>query len=799
MKLTYGTLVCIGTSSLLAVLAVPALGSDGTGEGVSNTPGLPEQLEEVVITAQKRREVLQDIPVAASVVDSTNLAKSNATDISDLSRLVPSVDIPSSLSGRVAYGMRGISSSTDQPGFVSGVSIMVDGVSVPSDSQGANDLEDIERVEVLKGPQQTLGGRGAAVGLINIVTRSPADHLTAAFSATTTTDHERRFNAFVGGPLGGSLQGSLSAYDHQTYFPITNIATGDKSNVSADGVRGKLLFKPTDNLSVQLTGNYQESTLRGSNTVYSYVYPGAYILLGLNPPPLPPPVLSTLSRATLLAGVTPGFSNQRYSSPQSAVGTRDRYYSTKLDIDYELGSVSLGSTTSYQHDRSDAINELFDVATFFANDFRDAFAKYIGPFGPGAWDSFDNEQLQNQTISQFSQEFKVVSTGDGPFSYVAGLYFENQKVDSFLYRTLTPAPIDNDVVPETRTYDVYGRGTWKLAPNTSLLTGVRFNSDHLSYRFDGIEGTNGIGQATPISSSNSESTSAVIGDLSLQQQAGGTMLYATYARGYNPAQFNLGYFTGTTPPVDALPVTGQEHVNHFEIGSKGTYFDQRMRLNLSIFDTIYQNYQVQTAVQIPGVLAPQLFLAAAAKAETRGAELDTQWLPSHGLRLDLNLAYSDAKFEDYGNAPCWSAVVQTPAMGCEFNSGRYTQDLSGKPLPNAPKFKGMLSVEQRVPLGTSSYELVVGGNYAYRTRAEMLPDQNPEGIQGGFGLLNLNLGISELSGKYSVTAFVVNATDHHYASRVEDFFASVWQSNAVNVQPARDANRYAGLRIDASL
>jgi len=800
MKIRHCVLV---HAAVLSLLSRSALGADAANAQPDNTSIAPTKLQAVVITAQKRREVLENVPVAASVVQTNRLANSNASDVSDLSKIVPSVDIPSSLSGRVAFGMRGISSSTDQAGFVSGVDVMVDGVSVPSDSQAANDLEDIKRVEVLKGPQQTLGGRGAAAGLINIVTRGPTSELTADFSASATSDRERRLNAFVGGPIAAGVEASLSAYDHQTYFPITNIATGDKSNVTNDGVRGKLFFSPTEALSVQLAADYQLSTLKGGNLAYSYITPGAYLLFGLNPPPLPPPVLSTVSQQTLLSGITLGLTNEYNNSAAKGIGTNDRYYNFVANLNYQLGSITLGSTTAYQHDRQDAVNDLFYVSTYFLNDFRDAFAQIIGPFGPGAWSSFDNTQLQDATITQFSEELKLLSGASGPLSYVVGLYFEDQKVDFFTYRNFAPAGLQTDVVPDSKTYDAYARTTWKFARNTSLITGLRYNSDRLSYQFNGIEDgpSGGLSDGTPISSANSKNSSALIGDISLQRTIGDTMVYAKYSRGYNPAQFNLGYFDGTTPPVGALPLTGQEHVNSFEIGSKGTYLNDRMRLNLAIFDTMYQNYQVQTQALIPGVLTPQLFLAAAAKAETRGAEADVQWLPARGLSVGLDLAYADAKFEDYANAPCWSSVVQTAAMGCVQNpsTGSYIQNISGKPLPDSPKFKGVLDLEQRWPLAATGYELTLDGNYAYRTSAEMLPDQNPEGMQGGFGLLDLNVGVGKLDGTYSVTAFVDNVTNHHYVSRVEDFYSGPWQSNAVLVQPARDSNLYFGLRIDARL
>src|SRR5580698_2326760 len=182
-----------------APLALSASAADSPlASPADNSTG--PQLEEIVITAQKRSERLSDTPVAASVVSASELASMNAGDIVDLDKLVPSVDLVGSFNGRVPYGIRGISSNANEAtvGLASGVGIMIDGIPIPSDADMANQLEDIKDIEVLKGPQATLGGRTAAAGVINIVSRGPTDQLTGDVSTTVTNDHEYRFNGFVG-------------------------------------------------------------------------------------------------------------------------------------------------------------------------------------------------------------------------------------------------------------------------------------------------------------------------------------------------------------------------------------------------------------------------------------------------------------------------------------------------------------------------------------------------------------------------------------------------------------------------
>jgi iron complex outermembrane receptor protein len=784
-------------ASALAIFSATAVEAQVQSQ-ISAENGQP-QLEEIVITAQKRTERLSEVPVSASVLSPSALTRSNVGDISDLNNVVPSVDLVGTFNGRVPMGMRGISSNANEStvGLASGVAIMVDGVPIPSDSQSGNQLEDIKSVEVLKGPQATLGGRTASAGVINIVTRGPTDQLMGDVSATATSDREYRFNGFIGGPISDRLLGSLSVYGNTREYPIINEFNDDHSTQRNDGIRGKLLIRPNDALDITLTGDYHVSVSHGSNFVYSYVTPGAYLLLGTNPA-LPPPVAATLSQSAVLAGVTPSTRNKFYNSPVLDAGSNIEDLNFSANVDYKLGELTLGSTTAYQHEIIANIQDLFVNSSYFSNNFRDAFAAVIGPIpgSPASWADFNNTQTQAIDVKQTSQEFRLVSPTDRSFAYVLGLFFSDQKVDLGTGRTFTPAETDYDVSTDTKTYDIYGRGTLKVTDTTSLVVGLRYNSDHLSYGYSQI--------GASVASANNNTSSAVVGDISLQQKVGAhTMAYFTYARGYAPKVFNTGVYSGgnAAAPPGPLDATGQEHIDHFEIGAKGMYWDQRLMVNASVFHTVYSNYQVQTSGSVPGDPAPILELTPAGKAKTQGVELEMALAANDTLRVDFSAAYIDAQFVDYKNASCWgNGVIQTLAEGCHPDPavpGQLVQDVSGQTMPNSPRFKETLGVEQRVPLGSTNYEMTVGGTYSYRTRAQFQPDQNPETIQGSFGLLNLSVGVREKSGKYAITAFCNNVTNHFYAADIEDFWNGPWNSNAVVMQPARDAVRYFGVRLNA--
>ena len=261
-----------------------------------------------------------------------------------------------------------------------------------------------------------------------------------------------------------------------------------------------------------------------------------------------------------------------------------------------------------------------------------------------------------------------------------------------------------------------------------------------------------------------------------------------------------GIFPGLIGPGSQpkLAYVGNEKVDHFELGLKGLYFDHSLQSNVAVFFTKYKNFQIQNFDLNSKSLAPPLILAAAGGAETKGVEWDTSWSATELTRVDVNLAYVRAKFTDYPDAPCYYPYVTGATVpGCTYTNGTGTQDLKGKPTPNAPKFKASANIQQRIPLG-SSYEMLAAANYTYRSSAIMLADQNPQAVLPAIGILNLQLGLQDKSGRYSVTAFVNNLTDKHYFTDLEDFWSSPWGgTNNVVGQPARDSYRYFGLRIQA--
>jgi iron complex outermembrane recepter protein len=764
------------STALVLLTSAQAGAQQQSGQAPSPTTdaAAPVELQEVIVTALKRPEKLADAPVAATVLSGSALDQDDATEISDINKLVPSVNLNGSFNGRVPFGIRGISTVVGEGvvGFSSGVAVMIDGVPVPSDSVDANDLDDVAQLEVLKGPQGTLGGSNAASGLINIVTRSPQRAWDASASATFTGDGEQRGSLFVTGPLNDDLAFSLSTYGSHIEYPITNLATGQKSYKDAYGARGKVLYQPTANLDVTLTAHVAESDSHGENFVYSYLTPGATLLFPGSP----------LTQAKLLPGITPSVDNESYDSPVTDSGSYVHDGDASLDVEYHLGDYTLSSITAYQRETQRNIQDLFAVAEYFWQDLTGGMAP-----------PFYNYMTQWETNRQTSEELKFTSPADLPLSFVSGLFYSDTVINQSVDRDLIPALENLDVVPDTSTYDAYGQTTWKFRKTTSLVTGLRLNHDRIGYTYDQIAYTPQTGHY----SAASTSSNTLVGRIALQQTFGGSSMgYIGYSRGYSPKAYNTSFVLASNAPL--TPV-GAEQVNDFELGVKSALLDQRANLDVAAFDTIYDHYQIETFESLPGYISPPTVLTSAGKAETRGLELDSRFVVAPALRATFNAAYVNAKWDRYTNDLCYGG--QTVAEGCITDpaTGVSTQNASGKAMPNAPKFKFDLGLQQTVPLPALPVDLVLDGNYSYRSSAQMLPDLNPEAIEGSYGILDLGATLLSRSGRYSLRFFANNVLDRHYVVDMEDFWSSVWVANAVIAEPARDSNRYLGVTLNVNL
>ena len=775
----------LSVSCAAIAVAVPALAEAPAASSGNDTA-------EITVTAQKRPEKLQQIPVAASVLTSDVVAQQHVVDLSDINRVVPSVEIKGTFNGRVPYGIRGISTNANEGtiGLTSGVNIQVDGIPVSADSFAANTVTDVSQLEVLKGPQATLGGRTASAGVINFVTYGPTNTLHYAINATQTNDGEHHLDARVSGPIANGLTGSATAYYQYTPYPVTNIADNSTSHGKSYGGRIKLKWDITDKLDAQVMGHYALSTSSGETFVPTYFTPGAVFFA--------PPV--GLNQAVMFPGLNIAYGNSQYNAPEH-MGSRYEDADGALVLNYHLGDTTITSTTSLFHENQNQSQLVFEAANpDWASQFESFLVNVTGapaflnqPFVP--------VQTAFGHVNQTTEELKIASNAQNAFSYIAGAFYSDSTVNQYSYRNWTLNPLAQDNISTTQNYAIYARATEKFSDFLSVVGGLRYNWDKVGWTinqfFDpanGIYGSGGYGQGG-FGWNLSHSSSALVGDFAVQlHPSRDVMTYASYTRGYKPSAYNTDHQFATAQnaagasDLAASKPAASEHIDSFELGMKSTLLDRHLTFNVDAFYTKYSGYQAQLYDNSTGLIAN--LVLSNADAETKGLEADLTYVKGN-TRANLSAAYIDAKFTNFTNGVCYPG--QTAAQGCVTTNGTSSQNLTGASLPDSPKLKLTASVTQTIPL--DRFNLLLGTNLSYRSSTLMQADQNPQANQPGFALVDMSLGFQSKDERATLTAFVNNLTNHFYYSNMEDFFASATNGNYVIGQPARDAKRYFGVRF----
>ncbi|GAB7551252.1 TonB-dependent receptor [Novosphingobium sp. 11B] len=709
----------------------------------------------IVVTAQKRSENVQDVPKAVQVVGSAQLEQSGVTNLQDLGRVSPAIQ------GAVATptsppAIRGIASFALSIGVQTKTGIVIDDVPQPSFSTLANELTDIERVEVLPGPQSTLSGRNAAAGLINIVTHSPTREFTGKLTAEQTDDAQTRVGGYFSGPLSDTLGFSISGYYDRWAGPLRNVADNNRrlGGFNQRGVRGKLRWSPTDDLSFTLTGYYTKASFRTAGLIggnaYVYAEPGAG---------------SVLVPGSTLASLHPGAEVRPYSttvsSPRNGL-TQNINKGVSLRADYDMSLGTLSSISTYNRSTQPR-SDLFVGYTFLGQRVTaetDVDTKYL------------------------TQEVRLASPGGaGAFQYLLGAIYSD--TDNFQPYSRAPVfPVDWDRSASTKSFAAYGRLTYEILPGTSVTGGLRYQHDRTSYDWVFADGT------AP-RSHGSSGYGFVSGEASVQQEiAPDVMGYVTYANAQTGEAYDLED-SGSAMTARGLRPVASEKVQNYEAGFKTQWLDRRLTINLSVFRANYRSYQVQSLQQSNGDIneVPTIRLFAIGRVRTQGAELSSSLAVTRNLRLGLDASYLDAKILDYPGAQCF--IGQTAAQGCLDG----LQNRRGR-LPNTSKLKATTSIRYTLPLEAAPFDANFGAFLRYQSKTQFDLFGDPYARQGSFAILNLTAGINSHSGRWTADLFVNNVTNrHHYALLQRDGFSPVPTLTGLY---ARDSSRYFGGRVGFS-
>lgn len=731
-----------GSLSVLAVAVAAACISTHSyaqGQGV---------IEEIVVTANKRVESVQDVSKSIQVVAGSALQQQNITSIGDLQKLVPTI-----AGEGQTLAIRGVATEASTVNAPNKVGIVFDGVPLPSSTTYSNNLYDIQQIEVVPGPQGTLAGRNATGGLVNMVTYGPEPELTGFVNVLATSDHQRLLSAYVAGPINDNVQFSTSLY-HDWFQGLTKNINLDKWSSSLTyGFRQKLKFLVTDSFTVDLTGFYQKDHQDGDLLVapFASVSDDTNWFADIYRRPF----------SEFQPGTTASPDNTEFASPRNGENTTTDKGGI-ASFTYVLPSdLTLTWINSYMEEDFDRDQD-FGLGMIPLEDLNGL-----------ARPEYDGLVHQKKDIEYYTSEFRINSPADQPLRYVAGLFYSNEKSEIDFERLLFQT--SNLRHFGTESLAVYAHTDYDITDQWTIEGGIRYEADEIDFDWTGrpLPATTKLNSdgrvrpvragAAPFFATGDDDADFINFDIGTKyQMTPDVMFYATYAEAkQGPIYDSSDNRSASAGTLEALP---QESVEAFEAGMKGQFFDQALTLNISLFHGEYENYQVQTSVidQTTGFVARKL--ASVGKVRTKGVEVFASAFPTERLRTDLNLAYTDAKILDFPNADCYiNAPVGPPGSVCyTVNEGTPSEfdtqgNLAGESLNRAPKVRATLILDYSVPLDIAGLEgmeafIMPLVKYQSKQHTELLLD--PTSFIDAKTFVDVNLGIR--SDNWTAELFVKN-------------------------------------------
>jgi iron complex outermembrane recepter protein len=758
-------------ATLLASVAIPAVAISAMAQ-TSAKPAPADkiasndiEIPEIIVTAQKRSQRLSEVPLAVSVVGGESFENQGFDTIDDIVGTVPSLSFGASATSRgEGLVIRGFGTTSFSDAAEGAVGIVVDGVTIGRQASGLIDLIDIERVEVLRGPQGTLFGKNSSAGLINITTRKPSTKLEANARASYGTDNELRLAGTVSGPVvGDKVLARITAFRNTRDGNINQknpaFATSKVNDVNQWGLRGKLELRASDALTVTLIGEYQKQDTLCCNWTRRSFAPA-----GISP-------VLTLESTALKPFITPGEGNRDVALSIRSNFQRSTTWAGTLDVSLAMGEHMLRSITGYRK---------FDISEGNKTDQLPV--------------SFFNLAATDSKIKQWSQELQLISPDANALKYTFGLFFFKLNVDSVQQQTgsystlpgnrnvpeaLVPPSLINVFRPTDRTniqnqrqetvnYAGYGQVSYDFTPKFTATVGARVLRESLDVYFDRSGGLP-LGafaqRIIPGIDPAKISDTAFTGTGSLRYEfTDNVSAYATYARGYKGQAYDLNagspvVFANGQPVFNALK---PEKVDNYEIGLRSMLLDRRLQINVTAFNTNVANYQA-AAQRTDGI--PGFVLSNVGKFRTRGVEFEMLARPSRVLEVGANLAIIDAKYLNFPNGECPSAFVASrPASCAAAPAGTGTQDLSGKQAANAPRVSGAVYTQATLPV-TDSLDMIAWGQMTFRSDTQFSLTQDPSTIQDGYALLNARLTLRSAAG-YELSFWGRNMTGKNYAESI---------------------------------
>jgi len=742
---------------------------------------------DIVVTARRRSETIQSVPIAMSVIGGTALAETGTYNVNRLTQLQPSLQFYSTNPRNSAANIRGLGApfGLTNDGIEQGVGIYVDQVYYSRIASATFDFTDTERIEVLRGPQGTLYGKNTTAGAINITTRKPSFSPEARVEVSGGNYDFFQGKASVSGPLiDDKLAIRLSTSITSRRGTIYNVRS-DKYLNSQDntGFRGQLLWKPTDTLDLTLYGDYARQ-----NPQCCVQY---YVRTGATQRPLNRQYAALAAAQGYAVPSTNAF--DRVTDVDTPLRAKQSLGGASLVANLDLGAATLTSVSAWRFWDWDPSND------------RDFIGLPVT--------SASNNPSQQE---QYSQELRIASNGNRKIDYVLGAFYFYQTIDTqglqiqgsaasrFLLNpgasvrpgasgcatpttnACNPAILNgltarNTIGFTNTSVAAFGKATWHVNDAFSIAPGLRVNYDKKNGSYVSVV-TTGTGSTTlnadqrgvlaPQTYTPRFDKWNVSGDITAAYTVTRDIhAYATYARSYKSGGINLSGLPldGANNPILSAATVKPEKVNHFELGLKTQFLDRRATVNIAGFWTEIEDYQATVTNGQLGVLRG--YLANAGKVRTRGIEVDSAFRPTSRLNVYANGAFTDARYVRFVDAPCppelsggtTVAAGQTPAAPGVSGLSPASCNVSGQWLPGVSKWAFSYGAEYDVPvqIGRVVGQVYVGYDGSYRSKFSSNPSRSAYTDIQGYALSNFRLGFKARD-DFNLFGWVRNAFDQNY-------------------------------------
>jgi iron complex outermembrane recepter protein len=741
-------------------------------------------LEEVIVTAQKREQSLQEVPVSVSVVTGDVISKTGMANLDELSTYVPNLSIAEG-SQTTAITMRGLGSGINQ-GFEQSVGMFIDGIYAGRDRQFRSPFLDVAAVEVLRGPQGTLFGKNTIAGAINLTTAKPSEE----FEASIRTSYEPEYDEYsvegiVSGGIAENLYGRLAVKQAESDGYVENTLTGrDGPSKVETVIRGTLVWEPTEDLSITTKYESARHDVGGEANV----------------------VDQSGGWDALFTVADPAYDgSDDYSRSAGKEYSDNDSESLTVTIDYDIGEYTLTSITGYSAyeyvDQQDTDFSPLEVLT----------------------------QVQDQEFDQWSQEIRLTSPLGDKFDFITGLYYQTSDLEhhrrldadigalaggvpavftvnggpggvnaahiadlldvaAFIAPPLTPTNKSAailtsaaqglessrvaDYQQDSEAWAVFGQGTWHVQENLHLTLGLRYTKETKEAKRS--LALTEYGTENPLDPSNPQDALRIalqgsifgasdfdikddktVENLSPSFKAqydlsDDVMLYASVSKAFKSGGF------GETGSIDKFDFDDEEALA-FEVGGKLHIMDGRGSLNFALFHTSYEDLQVSAFV------GDAFVVDNAAEATSQGVEIDGVFRVTEELTMTASMAYLDATYDEFENASCTMAQIQASGGG----ASSCLQDLKGETLAFAPEWSANVGLDHITNIG-NNLELHSNLNLNFVDEQYLAQDLDDQALEESHVTVNARIALGNMDGNWELALVGKNLTDEEIRTFAND-------------------------------